>query len=50
MTYQYIIATCEILRVPCKLKVLIWDIYMSEKTMLGYGNGAFSVEFEMLIR
>ena len=36
--------------IPAKLKVVIWAIYMSEKSMLGFEIGAFSVEFEMSIR
>lgn len=36
--------------IPCKLKVLIWAIYMSEKLMLGSWNRAFSIEFEKSIR
>ena len=36
--------------IPCKLKVAIWVIYMSEKSMLGSWNRAFSIEFEKSIR
>lgn len=40
----------KIIEPPAKLKVAIWDIYMSEKSMLGFKNRAFSVEFEISIR
>ena len=40
----------KIIEPPVKLKVAIWDIYMSEKSMLGFKNRAFSVEFDMSIR
>lgn len=40
----------KIIKSPVKLKVAIWDIYMSEKSMLGFKNRAFSVEFEILVR
>lgn len=42
--------SCTIQGIPCKLKVAIWVIYMSEKSMLGSWNRAFSIEFEKSIR
>ena len=47
---QIIRQVCNLMKLPCKLKVLIWDICMSENRCLYFRNGDSSVEFDKSIR
>lgn len=50
MTCHLISQSINIIKVPFKLKVLIWDICMSENRCLYFRFGAFSFLFERAIR